>query len=141
VKPGKHPFATKLRPEQKIELVDNPRGPGKMLIPTPMLVAAEMKKIRKGQLKSPNAIREALAMKHGAQVACPLTTGIFISIVAGAAEEDLAAKRKPVAPYWRVVPENGRLNPKLPYGEERQAKHLRAEGQTVKRDTKGWIVS
>ena len=141
MKPGKVPFATKLRPEQKIDLVDNPRGPGKMLIPTPMLVAEEMRKIRKGQLKTPSAIRESLAMKNGAQVACPMTTGIFINIVAGAAEEDIAAKRKPVAPYWRVVPENGRLNPKLPYGEERQAKHLRAEGHKVTRDKKGCVVT
>jgi hypothetical protein len=141
VKPGKQPFSTKLGADKKPQFVANPHGSGKMLIPTPMLVAEEMRKIRKGQIKSPTAIREALALKHGAQVTCPMTTGIFINIVAGAAEEDLAAKRKPVAPYWRVVPDNGRLSSKLPYGDERQAKHLRAEGHTVTRDKKGWVVS
>jgi hypothetical protein len=140
LKPGKKPFASKLRPEQKPELVDNPRGDGKMLIPTPMLVAAELKKIRKGQTKSPTAIREQLAKEYGAAVTCPMTTGIFLNIVAGAAEEDIASGRKAIAPYWRAVAENGRLNPKLPYGEERQAEHLVAEGHKIQRDKKGWVL-
>lgn len=58
-------------------------------------------------------------------------TGIFFNLVAGAAEEQLAAGQPPLAPYWRVVPDNGRLSPKTPDGPEQQAKRLRQEEHAV----------
>lgn len=137
---SRKPWVEKLRPDQKPKLVRNPRGKGKMLVPTPMLVAAEVRRARKGQLITPITIRERLAKKFKADVTCPLTTGIFLSIVAGAAEDDIAANRRVTAPYWRVVTEKRRLNPKFPPGEKRQAEHLRAEGHKVRRDNKGWYV-
>ncbi len=60
-----------------------------------------------------------------------MTTGICLSIVAGAAEEQIAAGRRPVAPYWRVVEANGCLRKKNPAGPLVQARHLRAEGHRV----------
>ncbi|MBL9126477.1 MAG: hypothetical protein JNL97_02460, partial [Verrucomicrobiales bacterium] len=35
----RRPWASKLRPEMKPEVVPDPRNPGRMLLPTPMLVA------------------------------------------------------------------------------------------------------
>ena len=37
----------------------------------------------------------------------------------------------PVAPYWRVIRDDGTLCPKTPDGPERHAEHLRAEGLKV----------
>jgi alkylated DNA nucleotide flippase Atl1 len=65
-----------------------------------------------------------------------MTTGIFLNILAGATEEAIAQGRRPVAPYWRVVDEAGRMPPKFPPGPTRQAEHLRAEGHAVSRDGK-----
>lgn len=123
----------KLRPDQEPKLVADTQGRGTMLIPTPLLVAEELRRVRRGRLITPAALRERLAARFGAARTCPLTTGIFLSIVAGAAEEQIAAGKRPVAPYWRVVDERGRLNPKFPPGTDRQAVHLRREGHVVRR--------
>jgi hypothetical protein len=113
-----------------------------MLVPTPLLVAEELRKVRRGALITVPALRERLARRFQADAACPLTTGILIHIVAGAAEEELAAGRRATAPYWRLVDERGRLNEKLPPGPARQAEHLRSEGHAVARDKASgrWVV-
>ena len=82
----------------------------------------------------PRELRDRLAARTGADITCPMITGIFLSIIAGAAEEQLGAGKRPVAPYWRVVGEGGRLNPKWPPGPARQAERLRAEGHRISRD-------
>ena len=77
-------------------------------------------------------LRERLARDGGADVTCPLTTGIFVRIVAEAAEEDRRAGKKQIAPYWRVVRDDGSLNEKFPGGPRAQARKLRAEGFAIK---------
>ena len=134
------PWTQKLRPELKPKVVDNPRGPGTMLVPTPLLIAAEVRKVRRGQLVTSSALRERLARNAGADATCPMTAGILLHIVAGATEEQLSAGRRPTAPYWRVVGPKGELNPRWPPGPSRQAAHLRAEGHMVVRRAEGWRV-
>lgn len=58
-------------------------------------------------------------------------TGIFVHIVSEAAEEHAAAGKKRVTPYWRVVRDDGSLNPRSPGGVERQAERLRDEGHRI----------
>ena len=127
------PWVTKLRPDLAPKVVANPRGRGTMLVPTPLLVAEEVRRVRRGRLVTPAELRDRLADRFGADQTCPLTTGIFLHIVAGAAEAQVAAGRRPVAPYWRVVDERGVLNPRTPPGPARQAFHLRREGHVVRR--------
>ena len=136
------PWATKLRPESRAKVVPDYRGHGTLLVPTPLLVAEEIRKIRRGHLITTAELRERLARRFGATSTCPFTTGIFLNIISGAAEEELAAGRRPTAPYWRVTGAGGRLNSKWPPGPERQARHLRAEGRHVGRDsaTGEWVV-
>lgn len=38
-----------------------------------------------------------------------IPTPLLLNIIAGATEEALAEDRAPIAPYWRVVDEQGRL--------------------------------
>ena len=52
-------------------------GEGQMLIPAPLEVNALMRTVPKGKLTTIEQIRECLARKHGAAVACPMTTGIL----------------------------------------------------------------
>jgi len=61
-------------------------------------------------------------------VCCPLTTGIFAHLAAEAAEEDQAAGKKRVTPWWRTVRDDGKLNEKFPGGAAAQARLLRREG-------------
>lgn len=104
---------------------------GTMVIPAPLEVDAQMRRVPRGRVTTINRIRSALAAKHGVTVACPVTTGIFASIAAHAAAEDEAEGRRRGAAYWRVLKEGGELNPKYPGGLAGQRRRLTAEGHKV----------
>lgn len=135
-------WVPKLRPELTPRIEVDPRDGQTMLIPTPMLVAEEIRRVRRGRLLTPAQLRDRLAVRLGAARTCPLTTGIFLNILAGAAEEQLSQGRRPVAPWWRVIAENGRLDPKRPPGVACQAARLRGEGHRVQAGTtdRDWQV-
>ena len=121
----------KLEAEQEPRIVDDPRGRGKMLIPAPLDVDALIQRVKEGKLITDKQIRERLARNFRADLTCPMTTGIFIRIVAEAAEEDLRDGKEKITPYWRVIKSDGSLNEKFPGGVEAQAARLRAEGHTI----------
>jgi hypothetical protein len=106
-------------------------GNGAMLVPHPRDVEAAIRSVRRGRLVTVGQIRAYLAAKYQADVTCPLTTGIFIRIAAEAAEEEARAGKTRITPYWRVVKDDGSLNPKFPGGLAAQAERLRGEGQIV----------
>ena len=139
------PWREKIEKPQEPKLVKVPPkmsqfGKGTMLIPTPKLVDETVRQIARGRLVTVGEIRRKLAADFAADVTCPLTTGIFIRIVAEASEEDRANGRKRVAPYWRVIKENGGLNPRFPGGEPEQARHLRSEGfKIIKRGKSSFV--
>ena len=127
----------KLEKEQEPRVVDVPPkmakrfGTGKMLIPTPILVDGLIRKVDKGKLVTINQIRERLAKDFKVDSTCPLTTGIFLRIVAETAEEDLSRGVTEITPYWRVVRDDGSLNEKFPGSVKAQAVHLEREGHTI----------
>jgi hypothetical protein len=106
-------------------------GTGTMLIPKPLDVDALIRKTRKGKLITVSEIRSRLARDNGTTITCPLTTGIFVRIVAEAAEEELHNGKKQVTPYWRVIRDDGSLNEKFPGGVKAQARRLKEEGHSV----------
>lgn len=108
-------------------------GPGKMIILTPLIIDKYIKKIPKGKLATINSIREHFAREHKVRTTCPITTGIFTWISAWAAEENIEKGAGRITPYWRVLKEGGKLNPKYPGGVQRQAKNLAAEGFRIRR--------
>jgi len=124
------------------KVVDIPRswrkrfGSGTMLVPHPRDVEAVIRTVRRGRVITVHEIRDYLAGKFQTDTACPLTTGIFIRIAAEAAEEEARAGKTRITPYWRVVKDDGSLNPKFPGGAEAQAERLRAEGQRIDRGRK-----
>jgi len=113
------------------KVVDNPRGRGRMLIPKPLDVDALVRRVQRGKLATVDQIRERLARDFGADLTCPLTTGIFLRIAAEAAEEDASRGERDITPYWRVIKGDGSLNEKLPGGVEAHAQHLRNEGHAI----------
>ncbi len=115
-------------------------GTGKMIIATPMIIDGIVRKIPKGKLATVAQIMDKLCEDFGTDSACPMTTGIFLRIVAEAAEEDRAAGREGIASYWRVLKTKGALNPKYPGGMEAHAAKLEAEGHTVEKIRKTWKV-
>jgi len=106
-------------------------GEGTMVIARPLDVDALIRTVRKGRLVTQTQLRERLARKYHADHTCPLTTGIFVRIIAEAAEEDRRAGKARITPYWRVVRDDGSLNEKFPGGPPAQARRLRAEGFSI----------
>jgi hypothetical protein len=115
-------------------------GTGTMVIPAPREVDALMRRVPRGKLTTINELRGALASKHGVDVGCPITTGIFAWIAAHAAEEAAAAGRKRITPYWRTLRSGGQLNEKYPGGVLELKKRLQAEGHKVVRRGKNFFV-
>lgn len=111
--------------------------PGRMLIASPLAVQDELATVPAGRVITAPQLRARLARRFGADYTCPITTGIFLRIVAEAALEEARAGEVPV---WRVVSENGALLDKLPGGPERQAARLTAEGVAVVRRRSRWFV-
>jgi hypothetical protein len=109
-------------------------GHGMMLIPTALEIDAMVRKIPYGELSTLREIRKRLARWHRADVTCPLVSGIFLRTVAEAAEEDRLEGKADIAPYWRVVRDDGRLNAKFPGGLVAHAFHLMQEGHGIEGD-------
>lgn len=115
-------------------------GTGTCVIPAPQEVDDLMRKVPKGRLITINEIRAALAQMHEASIGCPMTTGIFAWIAAHAAEEDAAAGKKRITPYWRTLKSGGELNPRYPGGVPNLKQRLEAEGHTIIQKGKRFFV-
>jgi alkylated DNA nucleotide flippase Atl1 len=115
-------------------------GRGTFVIPAPMEVNELMRRVPKGKLATLDQLREVLAHRHGATIACPLTTGIFAWISAHAAAEAGAEGKRNTTAYWRTLKANGELNPKYPGGIAGQKRQLASEGHRVMQKGKRFVV-
>jgi hypothetical protein len=98
---------------------DIPAG-GLMFIATPEIIDAYIREIPKGKSVSVLTMRNDLALEHGAEYTCPLTTGIFLRIVAEAAYEKYveSGTLEGITPFWRVIEPSAPLAKKLTFGRE-----------------------
>lgn len=89
----------------------------RLLVPTPKLVAEEISAIPKGEVHDIAELRKKLATKHGAEATCPLTSGIFLRIIAEMTFEELQNGKKPsqVIPFWRALPKKAPARKKLTF--------------------------
>ena len=96
---------------------DIPEG-SKMLIASPPIIDTYVKNIPLGVTITLATMRNDLASEYLADKTCPVTTGIFLRIVAEAAYEELCSgkKREDITPFWRVVDPNSKLATKLACG-------------------------
>lgn len=84
-----------------------------MLIPSAWEIDAFVRQIPRGQTVSLSEIRAHFAKQHKTDITCPMTTGIFLRMLAEYAEEQRAEGVKDITPYWRVTDDKGRILPKL----------------------------
>lgn len=112
-----------------------------MVVSTPLEVERVVRRIPDGRLTTLIEIRSFLARQYGTDIACPVSTAIFLNIVAAAAEEKRAQGEDEIVPYWRVLKPDGRLNEKYPGGVEAQKAKLEAEGYTVVTVKNGYRVA
>ena len=111
------------------------------VVPRPLDVDYVMKKVPKGKLITVSEIRQELAKKYKTTICCPLTVGIFTWISANAADEEMAAGKKRITPYWRTLKSDGYINEKYPGGVAIQKKLMEAEGHKVIKKGKKSFVS
>ncbi|WP_395669268.1 hypothetical protein [Rhodoferax sp.] len=93
-----------------------PKG-ARLYISSPMEVAAELKTIPAGTTLSVQAFRRRLAEKNGCDAACPVSTSIFLRIVAEHSWEEFnrTGSVQPLAPFWRVVEPGSPMAKKLSF--------------------------
>ncbi|MBC6442146.1 MAG: hypothetical protein GDA53_03310 [Rhodobacteraceae bacterium] len=96
-------------------------GPGQRLfIASPRLLKEKINEIPPGTVLDIVELRKSLAEENGADGTCPVSTSIFLRIVAEAALDEMQAG-KPAAnitPFWRVVDPKSPLAKKLSSGPE-----------------------
>ncbi len=115
-------------------------GQGTIVIPAPLEVDEMMRQVPEGKLITINEIRTKLAIKHGATICCPMTTGIFAWIASHAADEEAREGKKDITPYWRTLKTGGVLNEKYPGGIDNLKYFLESEGHAVIQKGKKWKV-
>jgi len=103
----------------EIQFADMPAG-SNMFIATPQLIDEYVKQIGFGRRIDIKTLRKDLALAHHADYTCPVTTGIFLRIVAEANYEKLQLGKEidEISPFWRVITPNSALAKKLTFGQE-----------------------
>ncbi|MBW3468665.1 hypothetical protein [Arthrospiribacter ruber] len=91
-----------------------------MLIASPKIIADYLKQIPEGTSVDIKTIRKDLALEYHAEYTCPVTTGIFLRIVAEAAFEELQLGKSidEITPFWKAIPPNSSTAKKLTFGQE-----------------------
>lgn len=87
-----------------------------LFVGTPRLIDEYVRGIPAGQTRSIERLRRELARRHRCDATCPVSTAIFLRLVAEAAWEDIVAGAPldAVTPFWRVVEPGSSLARKLP---------------------------
>ena len=90
----------------------------KMLIATPKVVDAYIRNIPKGVHTSLMQMREDLAAEYNADTTCPLTSGIFLRIVAENAYDEYQQGKaiSKITPFWRMIDKRSPTCKKLSFG-------------------------
>ena len=120
--------------EPKVEVTDRAfagiAAGARMLISTPKEVDSFIRVLPAGASLTLPELKSALAQAHGAEAICPLTTAIFLRIVAEAAwDEHIEGKSlDQITPFWRVIAPGDKVSGKLRCGAEFIAKQRTAEG-------------
>ncbi len=91
-----------------------------MFIATPEIIASYIAAIPPGETRSVPRLRNELARRYKAQATCPVTTAIYLRVVAEAALTDLAegAEAAGVTPFWRVIDPGSPIARRLTCGDD-----------------------
>ena len=102
-----------------IDFADIPAG-SNMFIATPKIIDKYIQEIGVGKRIDTKTLRKDLALAHNADSTCPVTTGIFLRIVAEANYEKLQQGKnvEEITPFWRAIEPNSVLAKKLTFGQD-----------------------
>lgn len=93
-----------------------PQG-SKLHISSPQEIAAELQTLAPGTTLSIQAFRQRLAEKNGCDAACPVSTSLFLRIVAECTWEAYQQRgsMQNLCPFWRVLDPASALARKLSF--------------------------
>jgi hypothetical protein len=102
----------------------------KMLIATPSIVADYIQHITAGKEGTLAQMRKDLAAEYHADKTCPVTSGIFLRIVAEAAYEEYQKGKaiSKITPFWRMMNEQSPAAKKLTFGTNFLLSQRKKEG-------------
>lgn len=89
---------------------------GSMLyVTTPLEVKAYIEAIPMGHARTVSDMRQDLAAKAKADTTCPMTSAIFVRIVAEAALDEMRAGKSAleITPFWRLIDETSPIAKRL----------------------------
>lgn len=95
----------------------------RLAISSPREIAELVSAIPSGSSMTVPELRSAIARRHGADGACPLTTSMFLRIVA-----ERTAETDWDVPVWRVIDAKSPILKKLTFGPEPILERRRVEG-------------
>ncbi len=101
-----------------------------MLIPSPKLIDDYIRSIPEGTSSDLSEMREELANQEGAETTCPITSGIFLRIVAERMwdQNEQGAAMDELTPVWRVINTKTPTFKKLSFDGEFLIDQRRREG-------------
>ena len=125
--PGNETIPSKLNAREKLQRKKEPKkvkldydfagikAGSMMFVGTPLIVDGYIRKIPPGKFKTVNAMRNELARRNRCDASCPVSTAIFVRMVAEAALEDLSEGKQAdqVAPFWRLLEGKDKISGKL----------------------------
>lgn len=107
-----------------------------MLISSPGEIANFVARIPQGEFRTIARLRSDLAHRANADAMCPVTTAIFLKVVAEVSLADLASGKQmsEVVPFWRIVAPTSKLAAKISCGRDGIEHLLRLDGYRISDD-------
>lgn len=105
----------------------------RMLISSPEDIAKFVASIPKGETRTIARLRSDLAKRANSDAMCPVTTAIYLKVVAELSLSELASGKSTdeVVPFWRIIDPSSKLASKLSCGREGIEHLLRLDGYQV----------
>ena len=96
------------------------RAGNRMFVATPKIVDEFINKMPYGRFITMPELRADLAIEYDCDATCPVSTAIFLRVVAEAALEHLeqGAKTAGITPFWRVVAPGDKVSARLPIDQK-----------------------
>ena len=103
------------------------RAGSSMFVATPKIVDEFINKMPYGRFITMPELRADLAIEYDCDATCPVSTAIFLRVVAEAALEHLeqGATTADITPFWRVVAPGDKVSARLPI-DQKWLEELRA---------------
>lgn len=100
-----------------------------MLIANPKIISDYIEKIPVGKQIQLKTLRNDLALEYQADYTCPVTTGIFLRIIAEANYEKLnqGFSIQNITPFWRAIDPKSTLAKKLSFSAEFLIEQIKKE--------------